>query len=378
MANSRKEIATIEIKQTTLELTKEQVRKFLAPNASDQELFMFMGIARSYNLDPFKREIYFIKYGSERAQIVVGYEVYLKRAELTGKMDGWEYEFDDEKNPTKVTVTIHRKDWGHPFKHTVYAEEFNRRIVKGGNLIPKGGNWDLMPRFMLMKVGVGQAFRLCFPTDMGGLPYTEEEAYSIAQGQGQIPETEAEEVEFEPVEVEVAPDVGPADELNKARSKGGLHRDYMKLAAAYFKDEADRHQWQLETVGKESTKEWSPQEYLAATQLLEEMMPDDEPDVEMEGPKSKSKKKAAKKPDPEPEEEKVSFEEFSSNVASLNDWAPEKFIKFLVSTYGTKKKALSYLKKAIQSPQGQGELTKAYEAWVDKFASEAAEQGDLL
>ena len=72
-----------------VKLTVADIKKYIAPNATDKELFMFMGVSKSFGLNPFKREVHFIKYGNAAASIVVGYEQYLKRAERTGKLDGW-------------------------------------------------------------------------------------------------------------------------------------------------------------------------------------------------------------------------------------------------------------------------------------------------
>ena len=144
-----------------VEISIEDIKKFIAPNATDKELFMFMGIAKSYGLNPMKREIHFIKYGSSPGQTVVGYETYLKRAEATGRLDGWECTTDGKK----AFVTIYRKDRGKPFKWEVDRSEFD----KGQS------TWKAMPNFMLKKVAIAQAFRLCFPEELGGMPYMPEE-----------------------------------------------------------------------------------------------------------------------------------------------------------------------------------------------------------
>ncbi len=163
-----------EVAKYEFELKVEDVKKYLAPNATDKELFMFMGIAKSYGLNPWKREIHFIKYGTSPGQTVVGYETYIKRAEKTGVLDGWECSTDGKK----AFVTIHRKDRSKPFKWEVDFAEFNTGQ----------STWKKMPGFMLKKVAIAQAFRLCFPEDLGGLPYMPEE---IAGGTSeQLPTSE--------------------------------------------------------------------------------------------------------------------------------------------------------------------------------------------
>ena len=92
--------------------------------------------------------------------IVVGYEVYLKRAERTGKLNGWTAGINTAEN--FAWVKIYRKDWKEPFEWTVNLNEFNK----------KQSTWNQIPSFMGRKVAIAQGFRLCFPDELGGLPYT--------------------------------------------------------------------------------------------------------------------------------------------------------------------------------------------------------------
>ena len=140
-----------------------------------KEKSMFVNMAQMFGLNPFKREIYCNIYGSgdyRTCAIVTGYEVYLKRAERTGKMDGWECTTNETDGKLTATVTIYRKDWNHPFRHTVnYAEcvQLNHKTGKPNSI------WAKMPVFMTKKVAMAQAFRLCFPDEFGGMPYTNDE-----------------------------------------------------------------------------------------------------------------------------------------------------------------------------------------------------------
>lgn len=147
-------------------LSVADVKKFIAPNASEKELFMFMNIAKSYGLNPFKREIHFVKYGTNPASVIVGYESYIKRAEQTGKLDGWKVWIADMGKPEeRAIIEIRRKDFSQPFVWEVYRKEFDS----------KQANWNRMPSFMLKKVAIAQGFRLAFPSEIGGMPYIPEE-----------------------------------------------------------------------------------------------------------------------------------------------------------------------------------------------------------
>lgn len=55
------------------------IRTSIAPTANDQEFLLFAHKAASYGLDPFKNEIFFIKYGST-ARIQFAAEAYLAKA----------------------------------------------------------------------------------------------------------------------------------------------------------------------------------------------------------------------------------------------------------------------------------------------------------
>lgn len=130
----------------------------------------FIELCKAYQLNPFKRECYAVGYG-ERWNIITGYEVYIKRAERTGKLDGWECAVDGSGNDMVAKLTIYRKDWQHPFHHFVLYREAVQR-TKDGSV---NSMWAKMGSFMLRKVCIAQGFRLCFPDELGGMPYTSDE-----------------------------------------------------------------------------------------------------------------------------------------------------------------------------------------------------------
>jgi phage recombination protein Bet len=138
------------------------------------EQMQFLNVAKAYGLNPFKREIYATAYGSgenRQCSILVGYEVYLKRAERTGLLDGWDATFAGAGQSLSCKITIYRKDWNRPFFHEVYYSE-TVQCTKSGNV---NKFWAKMPRTMLRKVAISQGFRLCFSDDLGGMPYDDSE-----------------------------------------------------------------------------------------------------------------------------------------------------------------------------------------------------------
>lgn len=156
---------TINYKEKALEYLQSMGNKLPAKQQTQ-----FLEMSQAFGLNPFKREIYAVGYG-ENWNIITGYEVYLKRAERIGKLDGWEATVEGSGENMTATVTIWRKDWKMPFKHTVLFSEVCQK-TKDGKL---NSVWSKMPSFMCRKVAIAQAFRLCFPDEFGGMPYTADE-----------------------------------------------------------------------------------------------------------------------------------------------------------------------------------------------------------
>lgn len=132
----------------------------------DKHKKMFVELSQAYGLNPFKREIYAVGYGNN-FNVITGYEVYLKRAERTGLLDGYETNWEEDANGSikSCTCTVYRKDRQHPTKQKVYFAEYNL-----GTAI-----WKSKPHTMIEKVAIAQAFRKAFPDELGGMPYTAEE-----------------------------------------------------------------------------------------------------------------------------------------------------------------------------------------------------------
>jgi len=160
-------------------IQKETILEYLkvfgfTKSLSEAEQNQFIQTALAGNLDPFKREIYIAVYGegdNRKLSILTGYQVYLKRAERTGNLDGWRAWLEGDGPQMKAIVEIFRKDWSHSFTHEVYWEEAVQK-KKDGNPTQF---WAKQPRFQLRKVAVAQGFRLAFPDELGSLPYESSE-----------------------------------------------------------------------------------------------------------------------------------------------------------------------------------------------------------
>jgi phage recombination protein Bet len=138
----------------------------LADQVTPEVADRFASLAVRYQLNPFLRELHLVPGGGKHVA-VVGYEVYLKKAERTGKLDGWRTWTEGEGADLKAVLEVYRHDWAHPFVHEVFFAEVAQRDDKG----EVTGFWKRMPKFQLRKVAISQGFRLAFPDELGGIPY---------------------------------------------------------------------------------------------------------------------------------------------------------------------------------------------------------------
>jgi len=159
----------------TQELVVEYLKSFgIFSQLDEADVGKFVAIAKSFNLNPFKREIYCVPYknkvtGKKDLSIITGYEVYLKRAERSGKLSGWNCISVGSGKDLKAVITISRKDWTEPLVHEVYHSEYAQ----------DNKMWKGKPQTMIKKVAMAQGFRLAFPEDVGGMPYTADELPDI-------------------------------------------------------------------------------------------------------------------------------------------------------------------------------------------------------
>jgi hypothetical protein len=175
----------------------------------------YLQIAKAFNLNPFKREIWVSKYSGQMS-IITGYEVYIKRAERTGQLDGWHVETSGsvEAGDLKATITIYRKDRSKPFVWETLYSEYVQKTSAG--VVTKF--WQ-KAHTMTKKVAISQGFRLCFSDELGGMPYTSDE----------LPETTP------PVDIEheVMPEA-PAAETKQAKRAAPIVKERVQPPPAAF------------------------------------------------------------------------------------------------------------------------------------------------
>lgn len=239
-------------------LNSSIVRKYLDPQgrASDEELAYFIAQARVQNLNPFTKEIYFIKYGNQPAQIVVALKAFQKKADAHPEYDGMEsgiiYEKDGEvkysqgaflPNGAEILggwATVYRKDRKFPTKVEVTFSEYDNSKIRKEGTVNKFGKenkpntWDEKPSIMIRKVAIVSALREAFPNELGGVYEADElkepkdvtpqesQADVRARKMAQIEQMKQEqaerqsvrkEAEPEPAKIQEAVANGPAEEI---------------------------------------------------------------------------------------------------------------------------------------------------------------------
>lgn len=186
-----------------INLTPGLIRNVIStdPNVTDKEVQLFAKMCAAYNLDPFIKEAHLIKYGNNPATMVVGKDVFTKRAKRNPGFRGMNAGIIVDNGETvsnrkgsfslpgeKIVggwAEVYIKDYEVPFYDSVSFDEYAGR-KKDGSL---NKTWSEKPGTMIRKVALVHALREAFPEEFSGL-YD-----SIEMG--------VEEQAEEPVQVEV-------------------------------------------------------------------------------------------------------------------------------------------------------------------------------
>lgn len=174
-----------------IRLTFDLVKRYLvsgdATKVSDEEVVLFMKLCEAQKLNPFRKDVYLIKFNDEPASLVVSKDVFIRRAQKSGLCNGWRagivvrhdngsIEFREGtltlENETLIGgwAEVFRKDWQVPLKITVSLSEYLRRRKDGQPM----RSWQQMPATMIRKVALEQALREAFMEELQGLYGIEE------------------------------------------------------------------------------------------------------------------------------------------------------------------------------------------------------------
>lgn len=163
------------------------VKDTIARGASDDELILFLHLARRSGLDPFARQIYLIE---RRANVggqwvttrqpqtaIDGLRLIADRTERYAPGHEPTFEYDADGRLIKATAYIKkfvRGEW-HEVAASAHYEEYVGRTGKG----EVTRMWAEKPHIMLAKCAEALALRRAFPAEMSGL-YTGDEMGEVA------------------------------------------------------------------------------------------------------------------------------------------------------------------------------------------------------
>ena len=196
-------------------LTAETVRNYLVSgngNVTDQEVVMFIELCKAQHLNPFIREAYLIKFGNSPANIVVGKDVFVKRAYRNPDYEGMRAGIvvvdktgdvkereGSLKAPGETLIggwcEVYIKNKKHPIKSIVSLEEYSKAQ----------STWKSMPMVMIRKVAMVTALREAFPEDLQGM--------------------------YDASEMQNVPDNLPEKEIKVGMATAGQKQVIMKLAS---------------------------------------------------------------------------------------------------------------------------------------------------
>lgn len=186
MSNEIMEISkntSIKTDSGEIKLSPKIIRQYLVRgggDVNDQEVMMFLSLCKFQKLNPFLNEAYLVKFGTSPASIIVGKEVFTKRAFNHPKFKGLSAGIIVERNGEMVELEgsfkmpkdtllggwaiVHVEDLSVPFKSTVSLTEYDK----------KQSTWKQIPCTMIRKVALVQALREAFPEYFQAM-YSQEE-----------------------------------------------------------------------------------------------------------------------------------------------------------------------------------------------------------
>ncbi len=218
----------VEIKKNDVQLFNasqvELMKRTIAQGATDDELSLFINQCKRTGLDPFTRQIYFIKDKAGKVTVCSSIDGLRLVAERSDKYEGqtktewcddkgvWtDIWLDTKKLPAAARVGVFKTKFREPTYGVAVFDEYAGRKADGSLTFM----WNKMPALMIGKVAEALALRKAFPNDLSGI-YSTEEAELI-----EATPTDAKQVEpkkFTPtpkaevaIEPKFEPQTSPAD-----------------------------------------------------------------------------------------------------------------------------------------------------------------------
>lgn len=166
-----------------VQLVPQEVKQYICPSATDNEIAMFIAHCQSHRLDPFVRDAYLVKYGNSPASIITSYQVFNRRARKCADYAGIE---------SGVVTLTPKGTIQHKQGNAVYPKIDGTLVGGWAKVYVRGweapvyvevslsdystgrANWAKMPGVMIEKVAKSAAWRTAYPDEFSGM-YTSEE-----------------------------------------------------------------------------------------------------------------------------------------------------------------------------------------------------------
>lgn len=181
------------LKQPETALTIDIIQQYICPEATEAEAYNFLQLCKYRDLNPFLKEAYLVKYKGAPATMIVGKDAFTRKAEESGKLDGFTAGiliqtlekkieerigtvYDETEKLVGGWARVKRIDMTVLFEIRVSLSEYIK-IVDGR---PQR-NWATMPATMIRKVALVQALREAFTKELGGCYDAVEVAPEVSQ-----------------------------------------------------------------------------------------------------------------------------------------------------------------------------------------------------
>lgn len=207
------------------------IRKMAMPEKhSDEEFAACCIVAKEHNLNPFTREIYFMRTKGGAIQPIVGVDGWIRKCNEHPAFDG--VDFEDILAADKLAAIkciIHRKDRQHPIVVTEYLIECQRPT----------DNWKSMPSRMLRHRALIQCARVAF--GFAGLmdPDEFEQWQDLHRGESRDEFSEIKLAPKKALELPDIPDIQPSTPAQKEAAPPApapARQPDIKPDAAYLED----------------------------------------------------------------------------------------------------------------------------------------------
>jgi len=139
------------------------IRRTIAPNLSDSELKVYLGVCRKYKADPIMKNIVPVVFISKKHGRVLNFiitrDFLLKIAQKDDKLDGLQSKVirNEKGDITGAVATCWKKGCSHPFETEVSFKEYYNE---------QNELWRSHPGAMICKVAEVRVLKLAFNIDM--------------------------------------------------------------------------------------------------------------------------------------------------------------------------------------------------------------------